>query len=242
MCHRAGVPLVANDRPDLAILAGCDLVHVGQDDMPIDRVRRIAPGLGVGVSTHTLEQLDAALAARPDVRRVRPGLRDHDEEEPRASRRARRGCARPTHGRSAAGIPLVAIGGITYERARALVASADAVAVIAELLPPPRGRCRDPPDALRSTGDVLSDVVARARALKRLVRARPRLRGAPCELWPSRRSSSQEASSSAGSSRRVAAQAQEPRRTSARRAALFRDDRTTRSSADPLDGLRVQAR
>src|SRR5215472_7668942 len=65
MCHRAGVPLVANDRPDLAILAGCDCVHVGQTDMPIDRVRRIAPSLGVGVSTHNLEQLDAALAARP---------------------------------------------------------------------------------------------------------------------------------------------------------------------------------
>src|SRR5580700_2363346 len=65
MCRRAGVSLVANDRPDLAVLAGCDLVHVGQDDMPIDRVRRIAPGLGVGVSTHSLEQLDAALVTRP---------------------------------------------------------------------------------------------------------------------------------------------------------------------------------
>src|SRR5580658_1866513 len=65
MCHGAGVPLVANDRPDLALLAGCDMVHVGQTDMPIDRVRRITPGLGVGVSTHTLAQLDAALAAAP---------------------------------------------------------------------------------------------------------------------------------------------------------------------------------
>src|SRR5579883_2868346 len=44
-CHGAGVPLVANDRPDLAVLAGCDAVHVGQDDMPVDRVLRIAPGL-----------------------------------------------------------------------------------------------------------------------------------------------------------------------------------------------------
>src|SRR5580700_4548209 len=66
MCRRAGVPLVANDRPDLAVIAGCDMVHVGQTDMPIDRVRRIAPGLRVGVSTHTREQLADALAARPD--------------------------------------------------------------------------------------------------------------------------------------------------------------------------------
>src|SRR5579859_5956851 len=57
MCHRVGVPLVANDRADFALLAGCDLVHVGQEDMPVERVRRLAPGIGVGLSTHTLEQL-----------------------------------------------------------------------------------------------------------------------------------------------------------------------------------------
>ena len=65
LCQRAKVPLVANDRADLATLAGCAAVHVGQDDLPYDLVTRIAPGLGVGISTHDLAQLDRALAMRP---------------------------------------------------------------------------------------------------------------------------------------------------------------------------------
>src|SRR5580700_516266 len=82
MCHRAGVPLVANDRPDLAVLAGCDMVHVGQEDMPIDRVRRIAPGLRVGVSTHTPEQLGAALAVRPDYVAFGPVFATSTKKDP----------------------------------------------------------------------------------------------------------------------------------------------------------------
>jgi thiamine-phosphate pyrophosphorylase len=167
MCHRAGVSLVANDRPDLAILAGCDLVHVGQDDMPIDRIRRIAPGLGVGVSTHTLEQLDVALQARPAYVAFGPVFETTTKRNPEpavgvaglhlAYARAR-----------AQGIPLVAIGGITQERAHSLVTGADAVAVIAELLPP-----RLVPDLPRSLADVLYDVAARARALKELFAPAP---------------------------------------------------------------------
>src|SRR5262249_21177052 len=65
MCRTARVPLVANDRPDLAALAGCDLVHLGQTDVPVELARRIAPGLGVGISTHTPAQLAKALEARP---------------------------------------------------------------------------------------------------------------------------------------------------------------------------------
>jgi thiamine-phosphate pyrophosphorylase len=162
MCHRAGVRLVANDRPDLAILAGCDLVHVGQDDMPIDRVRRIAPGLGVGVSTHTLEQLDAALAARPEYVAFGPVFPTTTKMNPdpvvgvaglsAAYARAR-----------AAGVPLVAIGGITYERARGIVATTDAVAAIAALLP-----ASVTPDAPRTAAEVLQEVTARARALSNL--------------------------------------------------------------------------
>ena len=45
LCRAAGVPLVANDRVDLAALAGCDYVHLGQEDLPIELVRRIAPNL-----------------------------------------------------------------------------------------------------------------------------------------------------------------------------------------------------
>ena len=57
---RLGVPLVVNDRPDLAVLVGADYVHVGQDDIPVKDARRF--GLPVGLSTHSpgqIEQSDA---------------------------------------------------------------------------------------------------------------------------------------------------------------------------------------
>jgi thiamine-phosphate pyrophosphorylase len=152
MCHGAGVPLVANDRPDFAVLAGCDLVHVGQTDMPIERVRRITPLLGVGVSTHTLEQLDAAIAARPAYVAYGPVFETRTKANPdpvvgvegirAASARA-----------AAAGVPLVAIGGITRERARDLVGLVDAVAIVADLVPAAMG------------SDTLREVTARARIL-----------------------------------------------------------------------------
>src|SRR6185295_4980622 len=65
MCRQLGVPLVANDRADLAALAGCEAVHIGQDDLPYELVHRIAPQLSVGISTHNLEQLERALVSKP---------------------------------------------------------------------------------------------------------------------------------------------------------------------------------
>ena len=53
-----GVPLVLNDRSDLAVLAGADAVHVGQDDLPVKAARRF--GLAVGLSTHAPEEIDRA--------------------------------------------------------------------------------------------------------------------------------------------------------------------------------------
>jgi thiamine-phosphate pyrophosphorylase len=58
--RRLGVPLVVNDRPDLAVLVGADYVHVGQDDMPPAAARRF--GLPVGLSTHSPVELDRAEA------------------------------------------------------------------------------------------------------------------------------------------------------------------------------------
>jgi thiamine-phosphate pyrophosphorylase len=53
-----GVPLVVNDRPDLAVLCGADFVHVGQGDLPVEAARRF--GLGVGFSTHARREIDSA--------------------------------------------------------------------------------------------------------------------------------------------------------------------------------------
>jgi thiamine-phosphate pyrophosphorylase len=117
---KAGVPLVANDRADLAVLARIDAVHVGRDDLPLADVRRIAPGLDVGTSTHDLSQLEEALADRPTYVAFGPVFATASKHRPD-----------PTVGldllrraaslAEAARTPLVAIGGITLDRAPALV-------------------------------------------------------------------------------------------------------------------------
>lgn len=58
--RRLGVPLVVNDRPDLAVLCAADFVHVGQEDLSVEAARRF--GLGVGLSTHGPEEIDLAYA------------------------------------------------------------------------------------------------------------------------------------------------------------------------------------
>jgi thiamine-phosphate pyrophosphorylase len=58
---RHDVLLIINDRPDLAVAAGADGVHVGQDDIPVDEARAlVGPERIVGLSTHAPEQVDAA--------------------------------------------------------------------------------------------------------------------------------------------------------------------------------------
>jgi thiamine-phosphate pyrophosphorylase len=63
----AGAKLVVNDRADIAVIAGADGVHVGQEDLPAGKVREIVgPNLIVGVSTHDVEQFRAALSEPVD--------------------------------------------------------------------------------------------------------------------------------------------------------------------------------
>jgi thiamine-phosphate pyrophosphorylase len=148
LCRQARVPLVANDRADLAALAGCDAVHIGQDDLPYELVHRIAPQLSVGISTHDLAQLDRALAFRPQYVAYGPIFETATKANPdpavgveglrAASRLAR-----------AVGIPLVAIGGISLERLPEIIDVIEACAVIADLCP---------------EGATLRDVAARAAA------------------------------------------------------------------------------
>jgi thiamine-phosphate pyrophosphorylase len=149
--------LFANDRPDLALLAGCDGVHVGQVDLPLAHVRRLAPGLRVGVSTHDLSQLGAALAERPDYVAFGPVFSTGSKLDPdpvvgleglaEAARRARN-----------AGVPIVAIGGITLERAPAIGVLGALAAVIGDLVPDSRRldlaaeRARAFQDALSAPG------------------------------------------------------------------------------------------
>jgi thiamine-phosphate pyrophosphorylase len=181
LCRAAGVPLVANDRVDLAALAGCDYVHLGQEDLPIELVRRIAPNLRVGVSTHTPEQLERALLARPTYVAYGPVYPTGSKAQPDACVGIA-GLRAAAFLAAAARIPLVAIGGITVERAREVAPFSDAAAVIAALLPPPTTDVATPRPAAAPPGIQLTDardarsvvfaqVASRARQLQAVLEA-----------------------------------------------------------------------
>ena len=136
LCTKFGARLIANDRPDLAVLGQCDGVHIGQEDLPLPLVRLLAPGLLVGVSTHTLEQLTAALAEKPDYVAFGPVFSTASKEGADPSV----GLALLAQAHAAAqtaGIPLVAIGGINLERAPQVGRHSELAAVIAALRPDP---------------------------------------------------------------------------------------------------------
>ena len=124
--------MIVNDRADIALLAGADGVHVGQDDLPAEDVAAIVgPGPIVGLSTHNEAQMDEAAGGAGRLHRGRPDLRHGTKDTGYTRARARPGAA----GARAAGKPVVAIGGITLERApEVLAAGALAVAVISDLL------------------------------------------------------------------------------------------------------------
>jgi thiamine-phosphate pyrophosphorylase len=62
-CRRHGALLAVNDRADVALAAGADVLHLGQDDLPVSVARRIlGPGPVIGRSSHSLEQASAAAA------------------------------------------------------------------------------------------------------------------------------------------------------------------------------------
>ena len=126
---RAGAQLIINDRADVAKLVGAAGVHLGQEDLPPAAARRLLGPSGViGFSTHTLAQVDAAIAAGGiDYLAFGPIFATTNKRNPDpvqgvdALRDVRAHCP----------LPLVAIGGITGETlADVLAAGADAVAVI----------------------------------------------------------------------------------------------------------------
>lgn len=132
-----GVELVVNDRPDLAALAGAPFVHVGQDDSPVEAIRRFQGSLGVGVSTHSPEQLERALLLCPDYVAYGPVFDTSTKDRPdptvglTALRHAGEQCR-------AARIPLVAIGGIDEARLALVREHVEGIAVVSALFA--RGR------------------------------------------------------------------------------------------------------
>ena len=132
VARRVGVQIIINDRVDIAMAVKADGVHLGQDDLPPDRARRLlGESRVIGFSTHILEQALAADAAAIDYLAIGPVFQTSTKDNPDAVV----GLGTVTEVRRLVSTPLVAIGGITLETARAVIqAGADSVAVISDLL------------------------------------------------------------------------------------------------------------
>ncbi len=121
-----------NDRPDIAYLSGAAGVHVGQTDLRVEEARKlVGPEKWIGVSTHNEAQFRAAMGTSADYVAVGPVFATQSKENPD-----------PVVGvefiRRVRGLttkPIVAIGGITLERAVEVIeAGADSVAIISDIL------------------------------------------------------------------------------------------------------------
>lgn len=133
MTAEAGAGFIVNDRADIARLVDADGVHLGQEDLPPAAARKVLAAHQVlGVSTHSIEQARRAVAAGADYIGVGPvyptATRGYDEGVGLDYLRAA----------AALPVPLVAIGGITVDRAADVLAAAPgrplAVAVCSAIL------------------------------------------------------------------------------------------------------------
>jgi len=127
-----GASLVVNDRPDVAALAGATGVHVGQDDLTSEQARAVVgKEMLVGVSTHSLEQFRRATSTSADYIAVGPifGTTSKANPDPVVGLELLRQV------RALTDKPIVAVGGITLERAPSVIAAgADCVAVIRDVV------------------------------------------------------------------------------------------------------------
>ena len=144
------VRLIINDRADIALALGADGVHLGQDDLPPLAARELLGRRAVlGLSTHNLEQAAAAARLPVDYLAIGPIFETSSKENADAPvgleglRRIRQ---------ATAPVPLVAIGGITFETASQVIrAGADSIAVISLLL-------REPAEIERRVRELMSSL------------------------------------------------------------------------------------
>lgn len=152
LCAAAGCVLIVNDYWQIAIEERCGFVHLGQQDLDctdLGAIRRA--GLWLGVSTHDDAELERALDAAPDYVALGPVYPTVLKQMPWAPQ----GLERVSEWKRRIGkIPLVAIGGLTVERAPGvLAAGADVVSVVTDITlnPDPEGRTREWLAATRET-------------------------------------------------------------------------------------------
>jgi len=132
LCRRHGAVLVVNDHWRVAIELGCDWVHLGQEDLDaadLPAIRRA--GLKLGISTHDHAELDRALSLSPDYVALGPVYPTILKK----MKWQRQGLERVTEWKRLIGdLPLVAIGGMSVERAAgAFQAGADIVSAVTDI-------------------------------------------------------------------------------------------------------------
>lgn len=138
-----GVRFLVNDRADIAALAGAGGVHVGQEDLSVEDARHICgPDAWVGISTHSLAQVREADRTSADYVAFGPIFLTETKEKAGEAV----GCEMLRRARGLTRKPLVAIGGITLERAEEVYrAGADSLAVARDILraPDPGARAEE---------------------------------------------------------------------------------------------------
>jgi thiamine-phosphate pyrophosphorylase len=134
LCHRYNVPLIINDRVDIALKSGADGVHVGQKDMAAAEARRLlGPDKIIGVSARTVEQAKEAQQQGADYLGSGALFQTGTKSDAKALEHEvfRKICESVT-------IPVVAIGGITRENVRNLQGlGMDGIAVVSAIFAQP---------------------------------------------------------------------------------------------------------
>lgn len=122
LCRDMERIFIVNDRPDIALAANAHGVHLGQDDLPIAAARRILPAhMIVGLSTHTIEQVHAAIAQAPDYIAVGPMFDSPTKPQPHIA-----GPHLLNEASQHTALPLVAIGGIDEKNISVVLGAAPA--------------------------------------------------------------------------------------------------------------------
>ncbi len=144
ICAEHRCQLVVNDYWQLAIEEGCDFIHLGQEDLNVADLAAIrSAGLKLGLSTHDDAELDTALSAGPDYIALGPIYRTVLKEMIWSPQ----GPELLSYWKKRVGnLPLVAIGGLTPERAVGMFEyGADSAAVVTDVLasPSPEARVKE---------------------------------------------------------------------------------------------------
>ncbi len=133
IAHRQNVKIIINDRVDIALALKADGVHLGQDDLPPEKARKILGGKAIiGFSTHNLKQASEALKLSVDYLAIGPVFATQTKENPDKVVKIQT----VKKVREAIGdFPLVAIGGINLSNFQSVLeAGADSAAIIGGLL------------------------------------------------------------------------------------------------------------